>query len=81
MPGSSARLVPAPYRFEIQLASTAGLTNEEAARIGAAIRSAAASELLKMDFRMSEVTRALSRPSTLGASSCGGCNQCKSSEA
>ena len=71
--------VPAPYHFEIQLARTAGLTNEEAANVGAAMRSAAASALLKMDFRMQEVTRALSRPSALAASNCGGCNQCSSS--
>jgi hypothetical protein len=63
--------VPAPYHFEIQPARTAALTVEEAAKVGAAMRSAAASALLKMDFRMQEVSRALSRPSDLAPMAAG----------
>jgi hypothetical protein len=61
-----------PHRFEIQLETT-NLSSQQLEQIGRAIRSATASELLKMDFRLTEVRSALSGYRLASSLNCGGC--------
>ena len=64
------------HLFQVQLTDT-HLAPEQIERLGAALRSAATHELLKMDFRMDEITPLFR--AALEAGSCGGaCSSCHS---